>query len=90
MFYKTGAARIPDLVGAGQISESLLEKGYIKIFGDRLILASHSKKLVDDMNHKRGIGEIEKEFVEEYRNKFKGLKPGSMGSFSACRAKLLR
>ena len=29
-------------------------------------------------------------FVDEYRNKWKGLKPGSMGSFSSCKDKLIR
>ena len=30
------------------------------------------------------------EFVDEFRNKWKGLKPGSMGSFNACKEKLIR
>lgn len=30
------------------------------------------------------------EFVDEFRNKWKGLKPGSMGSFESCKEKLMR
>ena len=29
-------------------------------------------------------------FIDEFRNKWKGLKPGSMGSLSACRDKMSR
>lgn len=30
------------------------------------------------------------EFVDTFRNKWKGLKPGSMGSFESCKEKLMR
>ena len=33
---------------------------------------------------------ISDDFVNEFRNKWKGLKPGSMGSFAACKEKLIR
>jgi len=69
------------------------------------ILREKSKLLIDflsiesDLNHKekkiikksnRIINEGFDEFIEDYRNLWKGLKPGSMGSPSACREKMLR
>ncbi len=46
------------------------------------------KKIVKKSN--RVINEGFDEFIEEYRNLWKGLKVGSMGSSSACKEKMLR
>ena len=47
-----------------------------------------SKKIVKKSN--RVISEGFDEFIEEYRNLWKGLKVGSMGSPTACKEKMLR
>jgi len=56
------------------------------------IESSHSnykeKKIIKKSN--RVINEGFDEFIEEYRNLWKGLKPGSMGSPLACKEKMLR
>jgi hypothetical protein len=38
----------------------------------------------------RAINQELEDFVEEYRNLWKGLKPGSMGSLNGCKEKLIR
>ena len=56
------------------------------------IESSHSnykeKKIIKKSN--RVINEGFDEFIEEYRNLWKGLKVGSMGSPGACKEKMLR
>jgi len=85
---------------------SLESKGFIKINGIEIILREKSKLLLDFLsiesnysNYKekkitkksnRVINEGFDEFIEEYRNLWKGLKPGSMGSENACKEKMLR
>lgn len=86
--------------------ESLENKGFIKINGIEIILREKSKLLLDFLsiesnysNYKekkiikksnRVINEGFDEFIEEYRNLWKGLKVGSMGSPMACKEKMLR
>jgi hypothetical protein len=85
---------------------SLEDKGFIKQIDQEIILREKSKLLLDflsiessysDYKEKkiikksnRVINEGFDEFIEEYRNLWKGLKVGSMGSPMACKEKMLR
>ena len=51
-------------------------------------LTHKEKKIIKKSN--RVINERFDEFIEEYRNLWKGLKVGSMGSPGACKEKMLR
>lgn len=58
-----------------------------------LLLDEMSSLKLDKTNDKKVTITYDKEFIEfiiEFRNKFKGLKPGSMGSMGACMAKMKR
>lgn len=84
----------------------LEEKQFVKIINQEIILREKSKLLLDFLsiessysNYKekkiikksnRVINEGFDEFIEEYRNLWKGLKVGSMGSPMACKDKMLR
>ncbi len=84
----------------------LNDKGFIKHFDGQIILREKSKLLLEFLsiesnysNYKekkiikksnRVINEGFDEFIEEYRNLWKGLKVGSMGSPMACREKMER
>jgi len=86
--------------------QTLESKGFIKINGIEIILREKSKLLLDflsiDSNYSnykdkkiikksnRVINEGFDEFIEEYRNLWKGLKVGSMGSTMACKEKMER
>lgn len=88
------------------ILNTLSNKLLIKKEGDNVILREKSKLLLDFLsiensylNYKekkiikksnRVINEGFDEFIEEYRNLWKGLKVGSMGSPMACKEKMLR
>lgn len=85
---------------------SLEVKGFIKRSLSEITLREKSKLLLDFLsiesnysNYKekkivkksnRVINEGFDEFIEEYRNLWKGLKVGSMGSPMACKEKMLR
>ena len=85
---------------------SLQEKQFIKLIDQEIIIREKSKLLLDflsiessysDYKSKkvvkkstRTISEGFDEFIEEYRNLWKGLKVGSMGSPMACKEKMLR
>lgn len=84
---------------------SLEGKGFIKQIDQEIIIREKGKLLLEflsiesDLNCKekkitkksnRVINEGFDEFIEEYRNLWKGLKPGSMGSPGACKEKMLR
>lgn len=85
---------------------SLQEKQFIKLIDKETIVREKSKLLLDFLsiesnysNYKekkiikksnRVINEGFDEFIEEYRNLWKGLKVGSMGSPLACKEKMLR
>jgi hypothetical protein len=89
-----------------EILISLQDKQFIKLIDQEVILREKSKLLLDflsiessysDYKEKkivkksnRVINEGFDEFIEEYRNLWKGLKVGSMGSPMACKEKMLR
>lgn len=95
-----------DLIIPYNILCSLQEKQLIKIIDQEVILREKSKLLLNFLsiesnysNYKekkiikksnRVINEGFDEFIEEYRNLWKGLKVGSMGSPMACKEKMLR
>ena len=84
----------------------LNDKGYIKHFDGEIVIREKGKLLLEflsiessysDYKNKkiikksnRVINEGFNEFIEEYRNLWKGLKVGSMGSPMACKEKMLR
>ena len=88
------------------LQEKQFVKLIVDKFGTTQILREKSKLLLDFLsiesihsNYKekkiikksnRVINEGFDEFIEEYRNLWKGLKPGSMGSENACKEKMLR
>ena len=88
------------------LQEKQFVKLIIDKFGTNTIIREKSKLLLDflsiessysDYKSKkvvkkstRIISEGFDEFIEEYRNLWKGLKPGSMGSENACKEKMLR
>ena len=88
------------------LQEKQFVKLIIDKFGTNTIIREKSKLLLDFLsiesnysNYKekkiikksnRVINEGFDEFIEEYRNLWKGLKVGSMGSPGACKEKMLR
>ena len=88
------------------LQEKQFVKLIVDKFGTTQILREKSKLLIDFLsiesnysNYKekkiikksnRVINEGFDEFIEEYRNIWKGLKLGAMGSPSACKEKMLR
>ena len=89
-----------------EILISLQEKQFIKLIDQEVILREKSKLLLDflsiessysDYKEKkvvkkstRIISEGFDEFIEEYRNLWKGLKVGSLGSYKTCYDKMKR
>ena len=89
-----------------EILISLQEKQFIKLIDQEVILREKSKLLLDflsiessysDYKSKkvvkkstRIISEGFDEFIEEYRNLWKGLKVGSLGSYKTCYDKMKR
>lgn len=89
-----------------EILISLQDKQFVKLIDTEVILREKSKLLLDFLsiennysNYKekkiikksnRVINEGFNEFIEEYRNLWKGLKVGSMGSPTACKEKMER
>ena len=88
------------------VLNELQDKQFIKLIDKEVIIREKSKLLLDFLsiessysNYKekkiikksnRVINEGFDEFIEEYRNLWKGLKVGSMGSPIACKEKMLR
>lgn len=86
--------------------KNLEEKQFIKILSDEKIILREKGKLLIELISINKIGsvhnkkEIKKSqrlllnevnsFIVDFRNKWKGLKPGSMGSLAACKMKMLR
>ena len=86
--------------------KSLEEKQFIKIINSEKILLREKAKLLIELisieklkfsNQTKSFkksnrlmnSEIDS-FINDFRNKFKGLKPGSMGSLAACKDKMYR
>ena len=84
---------------------TLEEKQFIKIIDNEILLRQNGNLLLDlitieKINAKSSKVIVKKSeriinneldsFIDEFRNKWKGLKPGSMGSLSACRDKMSR
>ena len=88
------------------VLNELQNKQFIKLIDKEVILREKSKLLLDFLSiesnysdykskkiikkSNRVINEGFDEFIEEYRNLWKGLKVGSMGSPMACKEKMLR
>ena len=86
--------------------KNLEEKQFIKIISDEKIILREKGKLfielisIEKLSSVKDKKQIKKSdrllenevntFIEEFRNKWKGLKPGSMGSLSACKDKMKR
>ena len=84
----------------------LEEKQFIKVISDEKIILREKGKLfielisIEKLSSVKDKKQIKKSdrllenevntFIEEFRNKWKGLKPGSMGSLSACKDKMKR
>lgn len=74
----------------------LEELKYIKIIGSRIILRKPSLDLLESLKNNDKLEKVVsyvtqdeiKERIQEYRNIFKGLKIGSMGSKNSCIEKL--
>ena len=88
------------------VLNELQDKQFIKLINKEVIVREKTKLLIDflsiessysDYKSKkvvkkstRTISEGFDEFIEEYRNLWKGLKLGAMGSPGACKEKMLR
>lgn len=91
---------------SNRILDSLQDKSFIKkITNEKIILREKGKLLlelitienIDSVKNKkitkkssRVINQDLEHFVKDYRNLWKGLKPGSMGSEQGCKDKLFR
>jgi hypothetical protein len=88
-----------------ELLTTLEEKQFIKIIDNEILLRQNGNLLLDlitieKINAKSSKVIVKKSeriinneldsFIDEFRNKWKGLKPGSMGSLSACRDKMSR
>lgn len=87
------------------ILDSLQQKQFIKLTENEIIIREKGNLLIElllieKINSVKSKKEIRKSerlinnelngFIEEFRNKWKGLKPGSMGSLSTCKEKMKR
>lgn len=72
--------------------QSLHKKEWIEVYEEpyRKKLKTKAIKLIIRLNKNKGKVDINKEFIKEFREKWKGLKLGTMGSIEACRNKLGR
>lgn len=86
--------------------KKLEEKQFIKVINTEKVILREKGKLfielisIEKLSSVKSKKEIKKSerlllsevnsFIDDFRNKWKGLKPGSMGSLSACRLKMLR
>lgn len=85
--------------------DSLQQKQFIKLAEHEIIIREKGNLLIElllieKVNSVKSKKEIRKSerlvnnelngFIEEFRNKWKGLKPGSMGSLSTCKEKMKR
>jgi len=88
-----------------KLLDSLQQKQFIKITENEIIIREKGNLLIElllieKVNSVKSKKEIRKSerlvnnelnsFIEEFRDKWKGLKPGSMGSLSTCKEKMKR
>lgn len=88
-----------------KLLDSLQQKQFIKITENEIIIREKGSLLIElllieKVNSVKSKKEIRKSerlvnnelnsFIEEFRDKWKGLKPGSMGSLSTCKEKMRR
>ena len=87
------------------VLDSLQQKQFIKLAENEIIIREKGNLLIEfllieKVNSVKSKKEIRKServvnneldsFIEDFRNKWKGLKPGSMGSLSTCKEKMKR
>jgi hypothetical protein len=87
------------------VLKPLEEKQFVKIISDEKVILREKGKLLLELisiekissSNKKRIVKSDRlvnvelnSFINDFRNKFKGLKPGSMGSESACKLKMFR
>jgi hypothetical protein len=87
------------------VLKPLEEKQIVKIISDEKVILREKGKLLLELisiekissSNKKRIVKSDRlvnvelnSFINDFRNKFKGLKPGSMGSESACKLKMFR
>lgn len=87
------------------VLKPLEEKQFIKIISNEKVILREKGKLLLELisiekissSNKKRIVKSDRlvnselnSFINDFRNKFKGLKPGSMGSESACKLKMFR
>ena len=90
LYYEKHNKKSLPFVYGGEIIEALYEKGWVMTSKNRLILKNRGTKLINRLNSNRGKLDIDINFVIKFRNKWRGLKLGSMGSLSSCQHKLNR
>lgn len=89
-----------------RVLKPLEEKQFIKIINDEKIILREKGKLfielisIEKLSSTKNNKQIVKSdrlinveldsFIDDFRNKFKGLKPGSMGSEASCKMKMYR
>lgn len=89
-----------------RVLKPLEEKQFIKIINDEKIILREKGKLfielisIEKLSSTKNNKQIVKSdrlinveldsFINDFRNKFKGLKPGSMGSEASCKMKMYR
>ena len=91
--------------GLDKVDRSLQQKQFIKLAEHEIIIREKGNLLIElllieKVNSVKSKKEIRKSerlvsnelnsFIEEFRDKWKGLKPGSMGSLSTCKEKMRR
>lgn len=88
--YKDSTTPISKLMEAGEILELLLKKEWIGILADTIVLKKKTQTLVRQLNNNKVLTGVGNTFVKTFREKWRGLKLGSMGDFNACQTKLNR
>lgn len=73
-------------------TKTILRQQSIELIEFSLIEAdiSFKKREKKIIKSARSVGKVVEEFVDEYRDRWKGLKPGAMGGRNSCVQKLIR
>lgn len=91
-------SELTELVNVDHYDE-LVEKGFLELSEDQIpLITEHGadyvrrylKKQITTINKKPKKIEVSNDFVSQYRNLFKGLKPGSMGYSKGVSQKMSR